>query len=302
MKKFLITGAGGRLGGQMITRLRADGHTVIAAHHTQTPERTDNAGFEMDAADLTDFTATRDLVARHTPDLVIHTAAWTDVDGCARDPERALVQNGLATQNVAIAAANVGAALLYVSSNEVFNGKTDSPYREYDHTVPANPYGYSKWVGERAVLTLHPRHYIVRTSWMFAHGGSNFVHAMLKGARSEAPLRVVANEIGCPTYADDLADAITALIGSGRYGIYHFVNEGAVSRYDFARRILNRAGFTSTPIQPIVSSAWPRPSTPPAFSPLANHAGRSIGIVLRPWQQALDDFLRREGLFAPSGL
>lgn len=276
-----ITGARGRLGGRLTDALGRE-HDVIATGSSD--------------LDVTDFEAVGRFAREARPDLVIHTAAWTDVDGCAQAPERAVQVNGFGAQHVALAAAAVGAALVYVSTNEVFDGRSRQPYREYDAADPINPYGYSKWVGERAVMSLHPRHYIVRTSWVFAHGGKNFVQTILSAAAAGKSLRVVTNEIACPTYNDDLADAIAALIRTERFGIYHFTNAGACSRWQFARYILDRAGFAQTPITPILSHQWQRPSTPPLYTPLANHAGRLIGIELRTWRAAVDAFLEREGL------
>ncbi|MGQ9907298.1 MAG: dTDP-4-dehydrorhamnose reductase [Candidatus Flexifilum sp.] len=285
--KILLTGASGRLGQSLLHVLRAGDHQVSGT-------ALDDPAFL--SLDLSDFSAVRSLIETVQPEIVIHTAAWTDVDGCARDPERAVRVNGLATQNLAVATAAHGIPLLYVSSNEVFDGEATSPYREYDRTRPINPYGYSKWVGEQAVLSLNARHYIVRTSWMFAHGGTNFIHTVLKRARAGEPLRVVVNEVANPTYADDLAAAAVRLIQTGRFGIYHLVNEQPCSRFDFARRALDRAGLTHVPIERIHSREWIRPTTPPQYSALANQAARSIGITLRPWIEALDDFLQREGL------
>ncbi len=279
--RILVTGAAGRLGSRLVE--------ILNGTHTVT-------GIDMAELDITDFAATRALIHDLRPDVILHAAAWTDVDGCARDPERAVAANGFGAQHVAIGALEVGAAVLYVSSNEVFPGDSPRPYREYDTPAPVNPYAYSKFVGEQAVRAANPRHYIVRTAWLFAHGGRNFVHAILGAAARGDSLRVVTDEVANPTYANDLADAIAALIASGRYGVYHLVNQGAVSRYAFARAVLDRAGYADTPIQPISRHEWPRPSTPPVYTALDNHAGRLVGVTLRPWQAAIDDFLQREGL------
>ncbi|RMG76510.1 MAG: dTDP-4-dehydrorhamnose reductase [Chloroflexi bacterium] len=281
--RILITGAAGRLGGRLVDILRPS-HDVISPTHNE--------------LDITDFPAVRDFIQAHQPDIVLHPAAWTDVDGCAKEPDKAIIINGYGTQNVAIASYEIGAAILYVSSNEVFDGGNNHPYREYDSPNPINPYGYSKYVGERAVLSLNPRHYIVRTSWLFAHGGKNFLQAILNAAELGKPLRVVTDEVANPTYNDDLAIAIAQLIEIGRYGIYHLVNEGAVSRYNFARYVLNHAGYTDIPIQPISSREWVRASRPPVYAELANTAARQIGITLRNWREAVNAFLEREGLDA----
>ncbi|MBI5671223.1 MAG: dTDP-4-dehydrorhamnose reductase [Chloroflexi bacterium] len=286
--RIIVTGAAGRLGGWLLQVLKKRGHDVTGLDVVKA-ER-------VYQVDITDYDAAHKFVYANRPEVVIHPAAWTDVDGCARDPEQAIIVNGFGAQHMALAAAAVNAAVLYVSSNEVFDGTSTRPYYEYDITHPVNPYGYSKWVGERAVMSLNPRHYIVRTAWLFAHGGKNFIQAVLSAAQAGKPLRVVTNEVANPTYNDDLADAIAALIETGRFGLYHFVNEGACSRIQFARYFLDRAGFADTPITPITTQEWPRASTPPTYAALCNLAGRHIGITLRPWQEAVEAFLAKEGL------
>ncbi len=285
--RIIVTGAAGRLGGRLVEVLQQQGHDVTGA---------DIVGDHVEKLDITDFAATHDFITGFQPDIVIHPAAWTDVDGCAHEPEKAIAINGFGTQNVALGAAAAQAAILCVSSNEVFDGKANRPYREYDLTQPINPYGYSKWVGERAVVNINPRHYIVRTAWLFAHGGKNFIQSILNAAEAGKTLRVVANEVANPTYNDDLAEAIAKLIATGRYGIYHFVNEGQCSRHGFARYFLDRAGYKDVPLTAISSHEWPRASVPPVYASMANLAGRSVGITLRPWQAAVDEFLDKEGL------
>lgn len=282
--RILITGAAGRLGRQLRRQLQT--------HHDLTT--TDIVGDVSATADLTDYAACRRLLQSHAPDLVLHAAAWTDVDGCARDPQSALSVNGLATAHLASLTASRGIPLLYISSNEVFDGELRRCYSEYDRPNPINPYGYSKWYGERAIVQVNPKHYIVRTAWLFAHGGGNFIQAILAAAGAGKSLRVVTNEIANPTYANDLAAALGQLIESERFGIYHLVNEGAVSRWQFARSILDYAGLGDTPIERISRHEWQRPSLPPEQTALANSAGASIGIRLRPWPEALRAFLDAE--------
>ncbi len=277
--KIFITGAAGKLGRQLARQLMQD-HDVIGA--------------DARKLDVTDYRACQRMIHDITPDIVLHPAAWTDVDGCARNPRQALLINGVGAHNIAASAAQLGIPILYVSSNEVFDGRLNRPYTELDVPNPVNPYGYSKWYGERAVMQSNPRHYIVRTAWLFAHGGNNFVQAILKAAKAKKSLRVVTNEVANPTYANDVASAAAALIETQRYGSYHFVNEGAVSRWDFARRVLDRSGFQDTPIERISRHEWQRPSLAPEYTELANIAGASIGIRLRPWQESLQAFLQAE--------
>ncbi|MBN2472392.1 MAG: dTDP-4-dehydrorhamnose reductase [Anaerolineae bacterium] len=277
---ILITGARGRLGGKLAALLSTD-HTITSV--------------DLPETDISDPAAVSEIAAAR-PDLVIHCAAWTDVDGCAREPERALRINAYGTKHVALACQQVGAPLVHISTNEVFDGTATTPYREYDPTRPANPYGYSKWAAEQIVRELLPRHYIVRPSWIIAHGGRNFVQTILERARAGQRLRVVTNEIAAPTYNDDLAGAIIRLLGTGHFGTYHLTNTGEISRWGLARFVLDHTGFAHVPIEPIVLAQYPRPSTPPEYGVLANSAAALLGITLRPWQEAVRAFLRTEGV------
>lgn len=280
----IITGAKGRLGSKLVERLTAAGHTVTA---TDLPE-----------LDLINFWAVRAFIHDHKPEWILHPAAWTDVDGCALEPEKAALINGHATGNIAAAAAEVGAGVAYVSSNEVFDGRAQKPYNEFDAANPINPYGYSKWVGEQSLIYTNPRHMIIRTAWLFAHGGKNFIQSILNAAQAGKTLRVVTNEVANPTYNDDLAEAIIRLVTIGRSGTYHLINEGFCSRFAFARYVLDRAGFVDTPIAQISASEWQRPSVPPEFAPMNNNAAAMLDVRLPRWQYAVDRFLSKEGLMA----
>lgn len=279
---ILVTGANGRLGSDLVTLLNARGHALT--------------GIDIDTADITRRDVVRRVFDAARPDIVLHCAALTAVDYCAEHPDDALEVNAFGTQNIALACQEYNAALLYVSSNEVFEGCASRDCLEYDRPTPINPYGYSKWVGEQIVRDLVPRHYIVRTSWLFAHGGRNFIHAILERAAHDEPLRVVTNEVSTPTYTNDLAEGITRLITTGQYGIYHLVNEGHASRYEFARHALDLAGYRDTPIEPIALAEYARASRPPEYAVLRNMAAARLGIVLRPWRDAVAAFLRAEGL------
>ncbi len=278
--RILITGAKGRLGRRLMAALSTD-HAVI--------------GVDLPELDLADPAAVGRL-ADLRPDLLIHCAAWTDVDGCARDPDRALWVNAFGAQTAALACQRVNAAMLYLSTNEVFDGRRTTPYLEYDAPNPINPYGYSKWVGEQMVRALLPRHYVVRLSWLIAHGGANFVQAILKRAADGLPLRVVTNEIAAPTYAEDFVPALVALIQTEHYGTYHLVNTGQASRRELARFVLDHAGYADVPIEPITLAQYPRPSRPPECAVLRNFAAARLGITLRPWPEAVIAFLEAEGL------
>ena len=248
--------------------------------------------------DITDFQQTKHVLKHHMPDIVFHAAAWTQVDECALNPKKALQINGFGTGNLACATRVQNIPMVYISSNEVFDGtQTNRPYYEYDFPNPINMYGYSKYVGEQELVRHNPYHYIIRTSWLFAHGGRNFIQTILTLAQtSDSPLRVVADEIANPTYTDDLAKAIVQLVQTGRFGTYHLTNIGETSRWGLARYVLDMSGLKDVPIVRISHKEWQRPSTPPLYTPLANLLGDEQGIYLRPWQEAVTHFLQVENL------
>ncbi|MGD8585900.1 MAG: NAD(P)-dependent oxidoreductase, partial [Chloroflexota bacterium] len=217
-------------------------------------------------------------------------AAYTDVDGCARNPELAFRVNAQGTQNVALASRAVGADLIHISTNEVFAGDRPEGYEEWVRPNPINAYGRSKTLAEYHVQSCHQKAYIVRTAWLYAPGGRNFIHAILKRAQETGQLRVVADEIGNPTYVNDLAIAVGQLLSTGSYGIYHLVNEGACSRWAFAQEILRLAGLNEVRNMPILAREFRRASTPPPYGALHNLNGAAQGIRLRPWQTALAEY------------
>jgi dTDP-4-dehydrorhamnose reductase len=249
-------------------------------------------GVDLPETDITDRAAILEAVEAARPDVIAHCAAMTDVDGAARQPELAYRINGLGTQNVALAAARVDAALLHISTNEVFDGAKHAPYFEFDATGPLNPYAQSKLAGEWFASHLLQRFYIVRTAWLTGPGGRNFVHRIRQLADERASLRVVTDEVANPTFVDDLAAALIKLIATEHYGLYHLTNAGYCSRYDFARQILAMSGRGHVPVEPITLADYPRASTPPPFAPLANTAAAALGITLRPWEEALAEFVR----------
>jgi dTDP-4-dehydrorhamnose reductase len=275
--RIVVTGSRGRLGAWLCDQFAARGDDVV--------------GLDRHNVDLTDAKATRRLIVDAAPDVVLHTAAWTDVDGCAREPERAVLHNGLAAGHVAQAALAASARIISVSTNEVFDGTATAPYREFDRAAPANAYGYSKWVGEELTRAANPDHTIVRTSWLFANEGKSFPAAILAAATSGRPLRVVTDETASPTYAPDLADALVLLTQIPVTGTLHFVNEGICSRFELARTLLDQAGLGDVPIEAILSTDWPRPSTPPRYSPLTNQIGTLVGIRLRSWKEAISAYV-----------
>lgn len=273
--RIAITGARGQLGRQLMAAFA--GHALW--------------GLDLPDDDITQPALGRAL-ADWRPDLLLHAAAYTDVDGCEKDPELAFRVNAVGAQNVALAAQWAGAAMLYISTNEVFDGTRRDLYREWDQPAPMSVYARSKAAGEQIVRDLLAgRFYIVRIAWLFGPGGVNFVTKILAAAAQHGALRVAADEFGNPTYAPDLAAAIVRLVETGHFGVYHLTNAGFCSRYEFAREIMRLAGRADLPMTSILSADWPRPSRPPLHAVLANTAAANLGITLRPWQAALAEYV-----------
>lgn len=276
--RILITGHKGQLGRALQTALPSDQFL----------------GLDLPEADIADPVSTMESVVEFQPDVVIHAAALTDVDGCERDPEMAFRVNALGTQNIALACGRCGAAMVHVSTNDIFDGKLGRPYYEWDPPSPQSVYARSKAAAEFYVRTLLQRFYIVRTAWLYAQGGSNFVTKIIAAADRLGALRVVTDEVSAPTYAPDLAQAIAQLIPTNHYGIFHFTNSGICSRYDWACKALELSGRGDVPVEPITTSQWQRAAPPPLYAPIVNFTGAALGITLRPWQEALEAYFERD--------
>jgi dTDP-4-dehydrorhamnose reductase len=275
--KILVTGARGMLGTDLCPIL-ARQHEIIA--------------WDLAELDITDTNAVMTALGREKPELVMHCAAYANVDGCERDPELAYRVNVLGTWNVAAACQAVGAAMCYISTDFVFDGEKETPYDEFDTPNPLGAYGRSKLAGEMVLKSILPRHYIVRTAWLYGAHGKNFVRTILERAKTGEPLRVVADQVGCPTYAVDLAETIASIIASPLYGTYHATNTGSCSWAEFAQEIIRQAGL-HTEIIPIASSDWPSPTRRPKNSRLRHLALEMQGRDnLRSWQEALTAYLR----------
>ncbi|MCP4358877.1 MAG: dTDP-4-dehydrorhamnose reductase [Chloroflexi bacterium] len=273
--RIFITGGKGQLGTALQTELSEHELTAV----------------DLPELDITNKEALFTAVANTQPDVVIHCAAYTNVDGCAEMPRLAYKVNGMGTQNVALACLETGAEMIHISTNEVFSGSNPAGYEEWMPLNPPNAYGRSKAAAEKHVQHILNRAYIVRIAWLYAPGGRNFIHAILDRARQTGQIRVVTDEIGNPTYSKDVAQAIGQLIHTHQYGVYHFVNSGHCSRWEFANEILRQAGLEHVANTPILGKEFKRPSTPPLFGALHNIAGVAIGIKMRHWTEALADYV-----------
>jgi dTDP-4-dehydrorhamnose reductase len=237
-------------------------------------------GYTRAELDVTDAAAVRGALG--PDDLAINCAAWTDVDGAEEHKDEALRINRDGARNVAEAAG----AVLYVSSDYVFDGTKRKPYVESDLVNPQSAYGRTKLAGERVTAEANPRHYIVRTSWLFGNGGPNFVETMLRLGQERDTLRVVDDQIGRPTYTGHLALAIAQLVRGADYGIHHRAGSGECSWFDFAREIMRRAELECE-VEPCTTEEFPRPARRPAYSVL----GSEHGDRLPTWQEGLDAYL-----------
>jgi dTDP-4-dehydrorhamnose reductase len=268
-RRVAVTGAGGRLGAELVRAFEAGGHEVLPLAHP--------------AFDITRPTDLGRVTDWH-PEVVVNSAAWTDVDGCARDPERAMRINGKAAGGVAAAAAAAGALSVQVSTNEVFDGTAERPYAEDDEPNPINSYGASKLAGENAVTAANPRHLVVRTAWLFGPLGPSFPSKIREAAdrarASGEPLRVVEDEWGNPTWIPWLADSIVALVSgpsdtSG--GTWHLAGDPPTSRLGWAEHVLRGS---EVEILPTRLDDYARPSRPPKRAVLDTRRAGAAGLTL----------------------
>ena len=268
--RVLVTGAGGQVGAELVAAFGADEHHEVI-------------GLDHAAVDVADRGAVLGAVTSTRPDVVIHPAAWTAVDACEGDVDRAFLVNALGTRHVAEGARRVGAPVVYVSTDYVFDGTKDGPYLEWDEPSPRSVYGASKLAGERE---LDPGSTIVRTSWVCGYHGANMVKTILRLAGEHDVLGFVDDQRGHPTFADDLASMIKRLAVERRPGTFHVTNQGVVSWYEFAREVLTATGQDPDRVQPVATADLrpARPAPRPANSVLDNAALRMSDIGL------LDDF------------
>jgi dTDP-4-dehydrorhamnose reductase len=287
-QRVVVTGAAGQLGRVLVPAARRAGATVIAFGSRP------GAGIDV-AVDLAERgAASRDLRTVE-PDVIIHAAACTDVDGIEREPWRGERSNAQATQNVADAAKDAGAHVIAVSTDMVFPGDGGAPYAEDAATAPISVYGRSKFIAERAVLAADAGFAVARTAWLYGGAGKHFPRTVLTVLRDRGGMEVVDDEFGSPTYAGDLAEALVELAIRRGEGIFHLVNEGRASRYILARETARIAGFDPDQVKPISTAAFlerfPLPARRPADSTLCNRRAAALGITLRDWREAVEAYV-----------
>lgn len=253
------------------------------------------AGFDLPELDITKNGEVRRLVAELAPELIILAAAYTDVENAENHADEAFRVNEAGTRIVAEAAFDAGIPVVYYSTDYVFDGTKRSPYTEDDPVSPIAVYGRSKAAGEHALRQAAPRHFIIRTAWLYGPGGNNFVEKILSHAASKPELRVVSDEIGSPTYTEDLAHATLALAATNHYGTYHAVNAGSCSRFEFARAIVQGAKI-DTLVTACGSDEFQTFAQRPAYSVLATEKlERITGYRFPTWENALERYLCRTG-------
>jgi dTDP-4-dehydrorhamnose reductase len=286
--RVLVTGAGGQLGRDLVDVLSGRVPTGGRVEGRAVPVACDVVAADHGRLDVTDRASVLGIVDGLRPDVVVHAAAWTAVDACEGDPDRAFAVNALGTRHLAEAARRSGARVVYVSTDYVFDGRGDRPYREWDPPNPMSVYGQSKLAGERE---LDPGSTIVRTSWLCGAHGANMVRTVLRLAEQPGPLRFVDDQHGCPTFTADLARTLAVLAVDRVPGTFHATNAGPTTWYGFARAVLEVAGHDPARVEPIATSDLdpPRPAPRPANSVLDNAALRLTGMPPLPaWRDALE--------------
>lgn len=274
--KVMITGKNGQLAADLIRVLKSD-HEIY--------------GFNRREMDITDFASVQKTVEKVRPDLIIHAAAYTKVDQAEQDRDTAFLVNAYGTRNMVVAAQQIDAKTVYLSTDYVFAGTADAPYCEFDAVGPQSVYGKSKLAGEEMVKSISNKFYIIRTSWLYGQHGDNFVKTMLRLGEEREELFVVNDQIGSPTYTMDLAFFIQELMLTDKYGIYHASNSGRCSWYEFAKAIFEEAGLPVR-VHPVATKEFPRPAPRPAFSVLDHLSIRLSGFsAFRHWREALKEFM-----------
>lgn len=278
--KILVTGASGQLGSAVVKYATKEGLDVLS--------------YSREVLDITNSAHVEAVVFHEQPDAIIHCAAYTQVDQAEVEAEVAYQVNAIGTRNLAFCAEAIQAKFVYISTDYVFDGQAKEPIDEWTTTSPLGVYGRSKLAGETFVRDLHSRFFIVRTSWVFGHSGKNFVKTMVRLGEQKEQITVVADQIGSPTYADDLAEVLVGLIKTNCFGVYHISNSGVCSWHEFAEAIFS---YTKQPVSviPCTTEEYPSLAPRPAYSAFAHQGLKLNGFKeMRHWREALFAFLKIE--------
>lgn len=277
--KILITGANGQLGKDLMEALSKQNEVI---------------GVDRGELDITSLEDVIKNVASIRPDVIINSAAFTNVDGCESEADSAYAVNGIGAGNLAIASEKYGCKLVQISTDFIFDGSKTTPLLEYDRPNPLSVYGASKLMGEEMIRDHCSRFFIIRTAWLYGHKGHNFVKTMLKLAETRDTLTVVNDQIGSPTYTKDLVEAINMLICTEEYGVYHCSNDGECSWNEFAKKIFELSG-KEVNVLPVSSEEYGAPATRPAYSVMRNQMLElRFNHKIRHWEDALKDYLSGE--------
>jgi dTDP-4-dehydrorhamnose reductase len=291
MKRLVVIGARGMLGRDLVKVLRASPDAPVSGWEIME--------WDIEEIDIREEKSTVEKIEKARPEVVINLAAYTDVDGCESEEEKAFAVNAEGMKHVALGAQKCRAKVIYLSTDYVFDGKKKEPYLETDIPNPLNVYGRSKLKGEEYVRNLVEDGLIVRTQWLYGKHGKNFVASVLRQAGEKRVLSIVNDQIGSPTYTIDLSLAIFSLLRCDARGIFHVTNRDLCSWYTFGQTILKWAGKRDVRVTPISTETLNRPALRPLYSALnCEKFNRETGSELRPWQEALQDYLRSIGSLA----
>jgi dTDP-4-dehydrorhamnose reductase len=281
--RALITGSGGQLGREFARRLSGDGTEYMALSHSE--------------LDITDLRKVTEVIRGYKPDFIFNCAAYNAVDKAEEDWKGAFLINGIGVRNLIVASKETGSTFVHFSSDYVFDGAKGAPYTIADRPGPINAYGLSKLLGEDSITRAgYQRYYLIRVSWVFGDGENSFVRKLMGWMKSSRSLRIVDDQVSCPSYTEDLVRGTLELIGTGSYGLYHMSNSGQCSRYEWARFVVEAMNWDGE-LLPAKSSDFPSPAKRPLYCALDNFPlQETAGFLLPDWREAAERFLKREGL------
>ncbi len=288
--KLLITGAKGQLGSELQQQLKL-GKSALGPI-PKTLQDVQIQAIDLQEGDLSSSETAHSVMRKHKPDVVINCAAFTQVDRCESEADAALAGNALLPRNLAIECEKIGAKLVHISTDYVFSGEGNRPFSETDLPAPKTVYGSTKLLGEQYVREFCSRWFVVRTSWLYGRIGGNFIKTILKIVRDNGEIKVVNDQLGNPTNAEDLAHHLLQLLTGEEYGLYHATGKGVCSWYDLAAESVRLSGLPGK-VLPCTSEAFPRPAPRPAYSALDHGMLRCThGDAMRPWQDALQAYMK----------